>query len=361
MLLCYVCQSEITRKNESEEHIIPNSIGGKITSKKLLCQNCNNSFGTKYEGNFSRQLEFLSNRLPIKKDRGKNKKLNATAFIDNKYLPVVIDNNGNVSLKSRFIDKNESSYKCTVPDENDANRLITELNNKYPNKKIDIEFDNNINLNEEFQVQFEVKFGDISFLKTSQKILLNFYIENGGIRGYINDEIEKVFKLVNKPRIQFYSDYPPDNLKINLNHILAIFGRSDDKILFGYLELFGAIRMLSILSDNYTGPEIYFTHGVNPIESSIFKPEVNIEATREKLISLVDQENINIEAVFAQIKLAENEIQLHHKLTNIVEDVLKNKLGKKNKNKNKIITINESKEIAKEIANIIFLKNPSNY
>ena len=35
---CYICGKELTKLNESEEHIIPNAIGGKLKSKKLICK-----------------------------------------------------------------------------------------------------------------------------------------------------------------------------------------------------------------------------------------------------------------------------------------------------------------------------------
>ena len=37
---CYLCRQVLSKENESVEHIIPNSIGGRLKSKKLLCKKC---------------------------------------------------------------------------------------------------------------------------------------------------------------------------------------------------------------------------------------------------------------------------------------------------------------------------------
>ena len=35
---CYICCEELTKDNDSVEHIIPNAIGGKLKSKELICK-----------------------------------------------------------------------------------------------------------------------------------------------------------------------------------------------------------------------------------------------------------------------------------------------------------------------------------
>ena len=39
---CYICGSELTEENQSDEHIILNAIGGHLHSYSILCKKCNN-------------------------------------------------------------------------------------------------------------------------------------------------------------------------------------------------------------------------------------------------------------------------------------------------------------------------------
>ena len=62
---CYICGEELTKSNESEEHIIPNAIGGKLKSNKLICKKCNNQLGNDIDYKLTKQLDFFSNFLNI--------------------------------------------------------------------------------------------------------------------------------------------------------------------------------------------------------------------------------------------------------------------------------------------------------
>ena len=56
---CYACQVNLAPENESFEHILPNGIGGRLRSLRLLCKKCNNTFGTKYEAKFIEDFFFI--------------------------------------------------------------------------------------------------------------------------------------------------------------------------------------------------------------------------------------------------------------------------------------------------------------
>ena len=59
MIKCYLCGTEITEENKTVEHIVLNSIGGRLKSSKLICKNCNSKFGNTFDACLSKQLEFL--------------------------------------------------------------------------------------------------------------------------------------------------------------------------------------------------------------------------------------------------------------------------------------------------------------
>src|SRR5690606_2796663 len=71
MIKCYNCLSEITRENKSLEHIIPNSIGGKLKSSTLLCRDCNSTFGETIDTELAKSYNNLVALLGINRDRQK--------------------------------------------------------------------------------------------------------------------------------------------------------------------------------------------------------------------------------------------------------------------------------------------------
>ena len=71
MKKCYICCEELTKDNDSVEHIIPNAIGGKLKSKELICKKCNSKLGYSMDNELAEQLEFFCNFLNIDRERGK--------------------------------------------------------------------------------------------------------------------------------------------------------------------------------------------------------------------------------------------------------------------------------------------------
>ena len=68
---CYLCLSPLTGEARSEEHIIPNALGGRCSSYDLLCRDCNNSTGQRIDAELASQLLPVANLLGIKRERGK--------------------------------------------------------------------------------------------------------------------------------------------------------------------------------------------------------------------------------------------------------------------------------------------------
>ena len=42
---CALCLTQITEENNTNEHIIPNSIGGRKKIRNFICNECNNKTG----------------------------------------------------------------------------------------------------------------------------------------------------------------------------------------------------------------------------------------------------------------------------------------------------------------------------
>ena len=66
---CYICDEELTDTNNSDEHIILNSIGGHLHSKQLLCKRCNSKLGDTADAKLAEDLSFYTDMLKVKKVR----------------------------------------------------------------------------------------------------------------------------------------------------------------------------------------------------------------------------------------------------------------------------------------------------
>ena len=71
MYKCFFCDELLNEKNTSVEHIIPNSIGGRLKSKKILCKRCNSKLGEKFDSEISKMFNLTMLINNIKRDDGK--------------------------------------------------------------------------------------------------------------------------------------------------------------------------------------------------------------------------------------------------------------------------------------------------
>lgn len=68
--ICALCDSEINHDNDTKDHVIPNSIGGRKKIKGFICRGCNSSSGDKWESAIAKQLNSLSLFFNISRERG---------------------------------------------------------------------------------------------------------------------------------------------------------------------------------------------------------------------------------------------------------------------------------------------------
>ena len=64
---CYLCGKKIEKNKTKQEHIIPNAVGGKLTSKSILCSDCNNNLSD-IDQSLANSVYFLTNLLNPKRD-----------------------------------------------------------------------------------------------------------------------------------------------------------------------------------------------------------------------------------------------------------------------------------------------------
>jgi len=68
MAKCALCGVMITSENDSQEHVIPRSIGGRKTISGFLCRPCNNRSGQTWDAALAEQLNPLSLLFRIKRE-----------------------------------------------------------------------------------------------------------------------------------------------------------------------------------------------------------------------------------------------------------------------------------------------------
>lgn len=321
--ICYACPSALVPGYMSTEHIFNSCVGGILTSKQLLCVKCNNWFGQKYEDVFAKQMSFFSGRVGLHKVRG-GQKTYKTREKNSGYL-VEIDKFGKISLAQTILKEminTESGKRFSYVSPNNKKaqqKLVNQLKKKFGKEKIrDIVITESL---ENAEIDICGQLGGLEFLKTAQKSILNFYLHSGGQRNHVASEIEELFKTDNVPSIWFCPGSNPKPSIANLAHTVGVFARKDERILFGFIEYFGGIRLLGILNENYDGPDFSSCYAEDPIQGRPLDCSVQVPASRDELIEIVSKREIDYEEFSTQLSAIELAVRSNQYYSKIIEEV----------------------------------------
>ena len=67
---CWLCERAFIDSSMSDEHIMPNAIGGRTTVRGFICRDCNNGAGERWDAALTSQLNFLALLFDISRQRG---------------------------------------------------------------------------------------------------------------------------------------------------------------------------------------------------------------------------------------------------------------------------------------------------
>ena len=140
MSKCIKCGCELIfdgiNKNTSIEHIIPNAIGGKLKSSKLLCKKCNSDYRRECDYELCKQLMFFTVMLNPNGDRKSSLILKT-----DKEEEYDISLGGKPILKAPKIIKEQNEkyikYKITSRNIQETTKILKNLKKKYPQLDID--------------------------------------------------------------------------------------------------------------------------------------------------------------------------------------------------------------------------------
>ena len=180
---CYLCRAKITKKNKSVEHIILNALGGRLKSSKIICKDCNSKLGSAMDASLAKQLEFFTNQLNIKRERGVVQNIEMLRKSTGEIY--LVSPKGDLRLKKPLVKIKEFEKKANIQVKanniNEANKIFTGLKRKYSKlEKINIcdimkEVEERIN---------EPLYGTVSFdggeiYPAILKMAINYYVDKG--------------------------------------------------------------------------------------------------------------------------------------------------------------------------------------
>lgn len=274
---CYICE-----KNEadSDEHIIPNAIGGVLRAK-ILCKDCNSKLGATSDAVLAEQCLLFSNFVNHTRDRKDIPDLSCQIIDDGNAIPVkrnakTKDLKGIVRHFSNNQDSIHFSFKVYGKDakkilKKQVENTIVSVGTKknWSKEKVSDTIDEITDKIENMEEQ-EIKtplmlnkfnFGGKESFLSLLKTAINFYIMNNGDKKYISEAL-RILKDSSNDVSHIVRLYYPDNFtpKDSIYHTLYVKGDKHEKKLICLISYYNAYQVIVLLNDDYTGDDIEFNY-----------------------------------------------------------------------------------------------------
>ena len=313
MSTCYVCGKIIDFTNRTEEHIIPNAIGGHLKSPYLICYNCNCEFGRKIDAALAQQLNPIASMLNIKRDRGTPQ---AFDTVDTKNgTTYSFEPGGKPVLKIPDIQQDGNHYTIKVRDKKQARTVLSGLKRKHP--EIDIE---TILQNCKPEKKYIENFVSIDFVlggseafRSLCKTAINFYLYKGGNKQnichlipYIKNDAEDLHIV--SP--MYFDKAPIPTRPEEVLHSIIVRGDVKEKMLFAYIELFDFYKVVVLLNKNYEGEAIEYSYFFDVLQ------RVQVSRNYELKLSKKQVENVLNGGKFTYQ-------EMHRKMKPYLEEVIR--------------------------------------
>ncbi|EMY67767.1 HNH endonuclease [Leptospira vanthielii] len=295
---CIFCNTIITEKNKTEEHIIPQSIGGILTLNNV-CWNCNNEFGNSIDRVLFENVALPSIVFNVYRERKSNKKIQINSLKEGD--PYILNQGGKIKIASDILKTNNNQLKISYTDKNDLQTKINKLNKRRTENKIHIS-DQLEEFNRDTRFLHKFTTGDADVMRAIAKIGFEYYLESEGIDSFVNHLIPYIQGTYNASIV--FPDYnePPDSdyfKRSEICHSLEINSDNVSKKLICKVSLFSTWKYIIFLNLNYVGENVYSIFKQN-LDGKILEKQTLMKGSPKIKENLWDQsiqiteKNINI-------------------------------------------------------------------
>lgn len=297
MKCCFHCDDDIGDHNDSEEHIIPRAIGGRLTVSGFICRSCNSRTGEKWDSPLAAQLNPLSLLLQIQRQGGD---VPAQKFKTITGQEIKLHHDGSMSLPipqiHRTIENGVDTIHVSASSQKVVRQAIRGIRRK---EKLNIDLESLTGIMDRMEtlddpITMSLDFGGPDAGRSIVKTALSFAVKNG-ISAY---DCDLAIRYLNDPQGEacfgyyYESDLISGRPEDRVIHCVALNGNPDTGMLVGYVEYFSSRRMVVMLSDRYTGMPVHNIYAIDPVLAQRLDLGFNMTLSRADIDASYDYKKI---------------------------------------------------------------------
>jgi len=333
---CILCDRTISADNDSEEHVLPNAIGGRLKVAGVLCRVCNGWTGSEWDSALCEQLNWFSLILGITRERGEPPAMQVTT-VDGQQLRLLPDGSmtpRHPTFKQKPLSETSTALHIVARDHDDARTLLKQAAQSFPSLDVTSALEQATHEHRYLTspIQLSLLFGGPRTGRSVVKTALVFAAHKGidaktclAARRYLR---AKDAHPEASQAIPPFSPLPVERLDTDLPaeppfdyfyaqeiliarpdrplHGIAISSRGTQGQLLAYVEYFEGRRCLVCLAENYDGPEVHTGHFIDPVAGETVDLEFDLALSRSEVGATLRGERHREDQMLAAFSLVLN-------------------------------------------------------
>jgi hypothetical protein len=285
---CALCEKPIDATNNSREHIIPHSIGGRRKVRSFICIDCNSRSGESWDAEIWQQFSHVAMMHGVERERGTPPDIKIKT-IDGEHYLLLPDGSMTIPNSAYRAEpsQNGTNINITARDKSTARKMVKQIAKKNP--KVDVNSllnamavtENPLESPVTFTAQFGGELAGRSMVKTTVALAAS-----AGVSTQACDAAMPYLKCstVTPPYALFYQrDLIATRPKTHVFNCVSVVGAPFTRNLLGYVEYFSMARIVVILSEKYDGPPVSATYAFNPASGVEIELDVDLKLSQDEL------------------------------------------------------------------------------
>lgn len=286
---CYICGSELTEENQSDEHIILNAIGGHLHSHTILCKKCNNDLGEKADSRLAEDLSFYTDMLQVRKNRQNPHK---QIMMDKDGHEVVVKDAGrHLELRKPSIKKEKNGkgthVNITARNTKELSGLLRRLVKEGTVSQEDADkISSKAEIKKHKPVLTKRTVISEEAFPSIIKSAVNYYMDSyhdlntiKQLKPYIKGEKDAKEVLF----LHHFKDLSYITNSKEVTHMIHLEGHKETKLLYAMMEYFSIYIYVVVLDLNYQGNEINKTYTYDVVDGKEIERNFSLRLTLKDL------------------------------------------------------------------------------
>lgn len=306
--ICPLCDQPIALRGHSREHIIPNSIGGRLAIRGFICVGCNSRTGESWDAEIWKQFAHFAMMHGVERDRGEPPSIQIQTVDGNRYL-LLPDGSMTIEHPKFSAQPGEKGMNINISarDAKEARRMARQIAGKHP--QLDLQALLNgmtaVDAPLESPVTFAGGFGGELVGRSMVKSAVAM-ARAIGVDAHACDAAMPYLKVDRAT-----PSYAPFYLRDLVAHrpeyhdfnCVSVVGNPLRRTLLGYLEYFSLWRVVVILSEKYEGQAVQGTYAFNPANGEPLDLQIDLALSDDELELIRKDEALSNETYKAAFDL----------------------------------------------------------